>query len=322
MVTVFASRKGQRTIRADAVDPAWLRPDSETVVWVNLHQPTPVEASLLRDVFKFHELAIEDALSEIHHPKVEAYDGYIYLILHGIDFEESEHHFATLDVDFFLGSNYLVTVQTGPSRSIDRIGELCARNDLLLAEGPGALLHRIVDQMVDHYRPEVEALSDILDKVEEDVFERPSQELFHRVLALKRDVASLRRVVLPERDVVGQLARRDFPLIDTQLAYRFRDIHDHLVRIADEAMFFQDRLTGLLDAHLSNVSYRLNEVMKVLTVISVIFMPMTVIVGVYGMNVRLPHLPGGEAAQFWWIVGFMVALAAVMMWCFRRVRWL
>ena len=116
--------------------------------------------------------------------------------------------------------------------------------------------------------------------------------------------------MLPQRDAVGRLARREFPFITEQLAYRFRDVHDHLVRLSDEAMFFQDRISGILDAHLSAVSNQLNSVMKVLTLISTIFPPLTVLTGMYGMNVTLPHMPGGDGWQFWWVVGIMVALSA------------
>ena len=139
------------------------------------------------------------------------------------------------------------------------------------------------------------------------MFEKPNPKLARQILDFKRDVASLRQVVLPQRDAVGRLARREFPLITEQLAYRFRDVHDHLVRLSDEAMFFQDRISGILDAHLSAVSNQLNSVMKVLTLISTIFLPLTVLTGMYGMNVTLPHMPGGEEWQFWWVVGIMVA---------------
>jgi magnesium transporter len=135
-------------------------------------------------------------------------------------------------------------------------------------------------------------------------------------------VSSLRRVTVPQRDVVGRLARREFDEIDQTVAYRFRDVHDHLVRIADEAILFNDRITGLLEAHLSATSNRLNQVMKVLTIITTIFAPLTVLTGLYGMNVAIPHLPGGEAAQFWWVLAFMGALAAGMGWLLRSNRWL
>jgi magnesium transporter len=139
---------------------------------------------------------------------------------------------------------------------------------------------------------------------------------------MKRDVAGLRRIVQPQRDVVARLARRDFVDISTEMSFRFRDVHDHLVRIADDAMLFHDRITGMLDAHLSNVSNRLNEVMKVLTIVSTMFMPPTLLAGLYGMNVPLPHFPGGEPLQFWWVVGCSVAVSAVMLIWFRRRRWI
>lgn len=306
----------------ERVDPAWIKPGSGISVWVDLDKPTPDEAKILNEVFHFHELAIEDALSELHHPKIESYGDYLYLILHGIDFRSSEHRFTTKDVDFFLGAQFLVTVHPGVSRSIGKVEGVCSRDSRILGEGPGMLLYRIVDTMVDNYRPEVDKLAAKLDKLEAEVFERPNAQLARRILNFKKDISSLRQTVLPQRDVVGRLARREFPLISEQLAYGFRDIHDHLVRLSDEAMFFQDRITSILDAHLSAVSNQLNQVMKVLTIIATLFMPLTVFTGMYGMNVPLPHLPGGEHAQFWWILAIMFGMSAGMLVFFRRKRWI
>lgn len=321
MLTIYRNEAGA-TKWVDRVDPAWLVPGSGVWVWVDLSAPTPEEARILADVFHFHELAIEDALSEIHHPKVESYGEYIYLILHGINFQESERSFSTQDVDFFLGAQFLVTVHPGISRSLDEMRRICSRNDWILGEGPAALLHRIVDTMVDHYGPEVDELSNRLDKLEAEIFERPDAALAREILDFKANVSSLRRVVLPQRDVVGRLARREFPFISEPLSYRFRDVYDHLVRLVDEAMFLQDRVTSLLDAHLSQVSNQLNSIMKVLTIIATLFMPLTVLTGLYGMNVTLPHLPGGDAAQFWWILGIMIVLSVAMLGYFRSRRWI
>ena len=149
-----------------------------------------------------------------------------------------------------------------------------------------------------------------------------SGDLVRDILALKRDLASLRRVVIPQRDAVGRLARREFPVISDELTYRFRDVYDHLVRLSDEASLLQDRVTGILDAHLSTISNRLNMVMKVLTVMSTIFLPLTVLTGMWGMNVPLPMFPGGDAMQFWWVTGCMVAIAGVMLGFFRHNGWL
>jgi magnesium transporter len=321
LISVFV-HEGGVTRQADAINPAWLKPDSTVWVWVDLSKPSSDEARILTDVFHFHELAVEDALAETHYPKIESYGDYLYLILHGIDFKASEHLFKTQDIDFFLGERYLVTVHPGISRSMNQVSEVCGRSAHVLGEGPTGLLHRIVDTMVDNYLPEVEKLNERLDEIEKEVFEHPNQQLVRRILDFKRDVSSLRRVVLPERDAVGRLARREFALISEAMSYRFRDVHDHLVRLADEAMFFQDRITSLLDAYLSNVSNQLNSVMKVLTVIATIFMPLTVLTGMWGMNVPLPHLPGNGAAQFWWIVVLMLATSAVMLWFFRRKGWI
>lgn len=321
MLTIYRNQAGV-TECVDRIDPAWLSPGSGVWVWADLAEPTPEEGRILADVFHFHELSIEDAMSEIHHPKVEPYGSYLYVILHGIDFRESEHCFRTQDVDFFLGDQFLVTVHPGISRTIAEMRGICVRNDRALGEGPAALFHRIVDAMVDHYRPEVDQLEERLDALEAEIFERPDAKLAKEILNFKADVSSLRRVVLPQRDVVGRLARREFPIISEQLSYRFRDVHDHLVRLVDEAMFFQDRVTSLLDAHLSQVSNQLNAVMKVLTIIATLFMPLTVLTGMYGMNVALPHFPGGDAAQFWWVAGIMLVLSVAMLGYFRSNRWI
>lgn len=321
MIKVYKYAAGS-TECFESLDPAWIGPNSDAVVWVDLDQPTPDEARLLTDVFRFHELSIEDALGEIHQPKVESYGDYVYLVLHGIDFSARQHRFKTRDVDFFLSPRYLVTIHHAQSRSIGRVADTCSRNGHILREGTAALLHRIIDTMVDNYRPEVEKLSQRLDKLEAEVFDNPDPHLVRKILEFKRDVSSLRQVVLPERDAVGRIARREFPFISEQIAYRFRDVHDHLVRLSDEAIFFQDRVTSILDAHLSAVSNQLNSVMKVLTVISTIFMPLTFMTGLYGMNVTLPHFGFGEERFFWALLVFMLSLSAGMLIFFRKRHWI
>lgn len=321
-VSVYVHQNGE-THSTDRVEPAWLAPGSTATVWVDLAAPTPEEAQhILADVFHFHPLAVEDALSAIHHPKIELYDGYLYLILHGIDFRVEEHWFATQDVDFFLGANYLVTVHDGHSRSIAALKNTCDRHSRVLAEGPVALMHRIVDSMVDNYRPEIEGLEKQMNTLEDEAILGQREDLVREILALKRDLSSLRRVVIPQRDAVGRLARREFPLITDEMAYRFRDVYDHLVRLSDEATLLADRVTGMLDAYLSSISNRLNQVMKVLTVMSTIFMPMTVLTGMWGMNIPLPVFPGGEAMQFWWITGSLAVVSGLMLAVYRRVGWL
>lgn len=321
MITVFVHRNGV-TEQATSIDRAWLGPNSDVTLWVDVAAPSIPESLILSDTFAFHPLSVEDAMSAVQYPKVEAYDGYLYVILHGIDFRAGERSFGTHDVDFFLGRNYLVTVNDGHAASIVDLQAGATRNPKVLGEGPVPLFHRIVDSMVDHYRPEVEKLEDRLDDLEGAIFEKPDADLIRRILTEKRHVASLRRVVTPQRDVIARLARRDFVDISAEMSFRFRDVYDHLVRVADDAAMFQDRITGMLDAHLSNVSNRLNQVMKVLTVVATIFMPLTLLTGLYGINVPLPRFPGGDAAQFWWLSGLMLIVVVAMLVAFRRKRWI
>jgi len=320
LIRYFVHR-GSRTELADHLDAALLLADSGAVVWADVSEPTEADGSVLRDVFGFHELAVEAALQRETHPKVESYGRYLYLVLHGIDYRADEHKFESHETDFFLAGNFLVTVHDGRRRSIAHITELCSRADHILAEGPVALLHRIVDAMVDGYRPEVDELEERLDEIEKRVIEHPSESLIGDILEVKRDVTGLRRIVVPQRDVVGRLSRREFDLIGQEMSYRFRDVYDQLARMADDAIVFQDRVTGILDAHLASVSNRLASVSKLLAVVAVLFGPMTVITGLFGMNVPLPTLLGSPEYQFWEIIGGMVIASTALFIWFRKSGW-
>ena len=320
MITVYVHQNGQ-TQMADRVEPAWLDPSSSVTLWVDLAPPGDEERRVLLDGFHFHPLSVEDAGSTLQFPKIEAYQGYLYLVLHGIDTKPQRNQFATRDVDFFLGRNYLVTVHDGQSRSVERMREMCSRHEHILREGPVALLHRIVDAMVDNYRPVIEDLEDRIAKLEEQAFVG-HERLARQVMKLKREVSSMRRVMIPQRDAIGRLARREFPMISDEMAYRFRDVYDHVVRLTEEAILFQDRVTGIFAVNLSTVSNRLNQVMKLLTVMSTIFLPLTVLTGMWGMNIPLPHFPGGPDVQFWWVTGIMIFLIGAMLAFFRRNKWI
>jgi magnesium transporter len=305
----------------ERVEPEWLGPSSPVTLWVDLAAPTDEEFRLLSDLFAFHPLAVEDAHSALQFPKVEPYPGYLYLVLHGIDLSKGRGQLATRDVDFFLGRNYLVTVHDGQSRSIGRLREMCDQHERILSEGPVALLHRIVDGMVDNYRPAIEELENRLDKLENLAF-TGHEHIVRQIIRLKRELGALRRVIMPQRDVMGRLARREFPAISDEMAFRFRDVYDHMARYADEAMLFQERVTGIHEINLASVSNRLNKVMKVLTVMSTIFLPLTVLSGMWGMNIPLPHFPGGPDMQFWYLSGAMIAVIVVMLALFRRNKWI
>jgi magnesium transporter len=320
VITYLVHRDG-RTAAADAIDPRWIAPGSDVVVWADVQQPTADDGAVLRDVFGIHELAVADALDVRQRPKVEVFGEVLYVVLHGINFHADEHAFDTHDTDFFLTARYLVTVHDGRRRSIAQVSTICGRSAFVLGEGPVALMHRIVDTMVSHYAPEVDELESWLNELERQVLERPAAALTSEILAVKRDISGLRRIVLPQRDVIGRLSRREFDVIGQEMAYRFRDVYDQLVHVSDDAMLFQERVTGILDAHLASVSIQVAQTSKVIAVVATLFGPLTVMTGLYGMNVPLPHFPGGEIAQFWWVVALMIAASLGLLAWFRRAGW-
>jgi magnesium transporter len=321
LITYFVLRDGV-TERRDAVDPAWLKPGSTVKVWADVQEPTADDGEVLRTAFRIHPLAVQDALESLTHPKIETFPGLLYVVLHGINFRPEADEFDTHDTDFFLTREFLVTVHDGKRRSIEQICKLCLDNETVLREGTVALMHRIVDRMVDHYRPEVDELEARLDEIEEAVLEGPSSELTRDILTIKRDIAWMRRIVLPQRDVVGRLSRREFEIIDQEMSYRFRDVFDSLVRMADEAIVFQERVTGILDAHLATVSNQLARSSQHLAAVATVFGTLTVLTGLYGMNVRLPFVSDDSVWPFWGIVLVGATITAVLYLIFRRNEWL
>jgi magnesium transporter len=320
MITVLV-HEGGTIRRADRIEPAWLEPASPVTLWVDLAAPSDEDLRVLSDPFAFHELAVDDARSALQYPKVEAYPGFLYVVLHGIDVQRGKHPIKTRDVDFFVTRNALVTIHDGGSTSIGTLRTLCDRNGRVMSEGPVGIVHRVIDLMVSHYRPAMEELEHRIEGLEEDAF-AGRDHMGRRVMRVKHELASIRRILVLQRDVIGRLGRREFQAVSDEMAFRFRDAYDHVVRLTEEAILFQDRVTGIFEVNLASVSNRLNQVMKVLTVMSTIFLPLTVLTSMWGMNVPLPHFPGGETAQFWWVAGIMVLLAGGMLGVFRHNRWI
>ena len=302
--------------------PEMLKEIPEATHWIDLEDPTVKEATILEDPFHFHPLAIEDCLSEVHHPKIDDYEAYIFAILHGIRFDAPTDSFITRELDIFLGPNYLITHHNGPMRSISAVREQCNKNlQASLPRGVDFLLHAILDQMFEHYFPSLDAIEDKIQLVQIEVFENPSRETLDRIFALKKDVMQLRRICLPQREIINRLARADFKVVSARASVYFRDIYDNLYRIVEGSMSYQDMTQSTMDAYLSAVSNRLNETMKRLTVISAVLMPLTVITGIYGMNFEfMPEIHWRFGYPF--ALGLMVAAAGSLLWFMKRKNWI
>ena len=308
--------------------------DHGSTFWLDMVKPTDEEYSLLDDVFGFHPLAIEDTLNYMQRPKIESYDhvgeactqGYFYMVFHGPDLETFKQKLRTKELDLFVSEHFLVTVHEEVMKSIE---EVVTRTETDpgrgLDKGTDVLLHNIIDHMVDHYQPILDYLQEALDDLEDRALGDPGPDVLTAIAVKKRELLNLRRIVGPQREVVAQLTRGEVPFIREGTRVYLRDVQDHLIRIVETVELYRDLVLGARDIYLSSISNHLNQIMKILTVISVIALPMTIVTSFFGMNFqdvpwwdRTLHSPAG------FVFGMVMVLLmdAALLVLFRWKKWL
>ena len=308
--------------RVPLAEVAALLEQPSAIVWVDFGPGDAEEAErLMREALRFHPLAIEDCLSPSEHPKVDDYGSYLFLVSHGVKPEGGEALFRSIELDAFLGPRWLVTYHPKESRSVAETKESVRKAGYPLRRGAAAVLHEVLDRQIDHYEPVLEEVERRLDDIEDGLFERPKQNLLEEILALKRGTLALRRSLIKQRDLVHRLARREFALVPEADAWMFRDVEDHVIRLADLLETYRELLGGAVEIYLSVASNRQNEILKVLTIFSTIVLPLSLIAGVYGMNFR--HMPEIEwPFGYAFALGLMAVVALVLLGFFWRRGWL
>jgi magnesium transporter len=297
--------------------------DQSSVIWVDMEAPTAADEQVLLNVFDFHPLTVEDCRENRHYPKVEDFSDYIYFIVHGVTADTSADRFNTIELDGFLGPNYVITYHHDMFRSINNVKQLLRTTPVACQRGPAFLLHQILDQVVDFYSPVLDQFDDRIDQLEADIFtlKRPNNTILSEIMSLKRSVLRLRRISGKQMDILLRMSRGEFALITEDMRPFYRDVYDHLVRVVDLAESYRDLISGSLEAYLSVVSNRLNEIMKVLTIFSAIMLPLTFIAGVYGMNFEnMPELHSRYGYYAVWIIMLVVAIAMLLF--FKRRGWI
>ncbi len=297
--------------------------DQTLVLWVDMQAPTLDDDNVLLNVFKFHPLTVEDCRANRHHPKIEEFPDYIYYIVHGVRTDASPDRFNTIELDGFLSRNYVVTYHHEALRAIDVVKQRVRSSPITCQRGADFLLHQIIDTIVDDYLPVMDDFDERINALEESIFQtlRPDDSILEEILDLKRSVLRLRRISSKQLDVLYRMSHGQFQLITGQVLPFYRDIYDHIMRVTDLAENYRDLITGSLEAYLSVVSNRLNEIMKVLTIFSAIMLPLTFIAGVYGMNFdNMPELHSRYGYAGAWLT--MIIVAGIMLYFFWRRGWI
>jgi magnesium transporter len=279
-------------------------------------------ADLFRGPFGFHPLAVDDALNEAHVPRVDDWQSHLFVVLHAAALA-ADRTPDTHELDLFLGRNYLVTVRDGPVVPLERLWDQCGRGaERRLAGGASRLLYALADALAAGYMPVVDELDDEIDRIERLVFRHPHPRLIRRIFRLRRSLLRLRRALGALREVMNRLARDDYAVIGTGDRVYFRDVYDHLVRLYDIVEGLRDVASGALDSYLGVTSNRISEVMRTLTVVSVLFLPLTFLAGFFGMNFfgesfNVPN-PLPARLLFWLCIGLMAAMPLGMWWWMAR----
>lgn len=294
------------------------------ITWINIEKPTVQDIAYLRDNYPFHPLALEDCLSRIERPKIDEYDDHLFIVMHFPVFDHEQRISRPSEVDFFIGKNYLVTVHDGILKPITNFYDDCQHNlstrERFMGSGAGALLHSVIDRLVDYMFPILNKIDSQISQIEDNIFMEDTRNTVQEISLVRRDVISLRRIVRPQVSIVGNLEQKSYHVIHDDLDEYFGDIFDHITQVRDILEENYEIIADLSEATDSLISFRINEVMRTLTVISVVMLPLTLITGVYGMNVDLPFDRNPYA--FFGISGAMVLVLTSMLLYFRHRRWL
>lgn len=300
---------------------------NEGVLWVDLVETSYAESeNILLEVFNFHPLAISDALDEEHVPRVDDWGDYLYLILHSIKFDLThEQVLETNELDVFLGKHFLVTYQNVAIPVVDKVRQNIERDARFLQRGADHLFYKLADDLVAETLTVVDRMDDAIDRVEDLMFKSSNQAILEQIFTLKRSLLHLRRTLMPQREVFNKLARGDDHVIDAQERVFFRDIYDHMVRLYDISESLRDLISGALETYLSVINNRMNEVMKTLTIITTLFMPISFLTGFFGMNffaADRPFLAWTSEPIFILVLSIFVILPVGMFVWMRSRKWM
>jgi magnesium transporter len=303
----------------DPTDLASVLKDAGSLLWVDAERESREALETLATLFELHPITLDDLVNRNQRPKIEEFEEYVFLVIHALCAIHGDE-LETEEIDVALRKNALFTVHGQPLEYLHRVFERSLKDPRILQNGPSFLVYLLSDALVDAYFPVLEALEDEIDALEDAVVQAPARARMRRIFEVKRVLVQLRKVVSPQREVYNALSRRDYPYIEARTAVYFRDIHDHLVRAFEMIDSYRDLAANTLEAYLAATSNRLGQVMKQLTVIATIFMPLSFLTGFFGMN--FATIPFHSVWLLVAALALMGALPIFMIVMFLRSGWL
>jgi magnesium transporter len=300
--------------------------DGEGLRWVNIEDPGAAERGWLEEHFDFHALDLEDVLSRNQRPKIDTYDDYLFIVLHFPIFDPAVGRLGAGELDLFVGPDFLITIPNQPLQPVEYLFERCrSKEELreqLFSRGSGYLLYRVVDDSFDYCFPMLRKIGNKLDALEQEIFEGRSEEIVRDISNAKQEIINFRKVIRPQRPVLRDLesVKRRYLAPEIDLEIYFDDIVDAHERIWDMLENYKEVVEALEETNESVISHHVNDILRVLTAISVIVLPLTLLASIWGMNVRVPGEHG--IAGFWIVIGSMFAILVAMVAYFRRRGWL
>lgn len=303
--------------------------DTNLFLWVDLEGATPEESkALLEGVFHFHPLSIEDCIQVSSSPKVEEYtpkegdlfSPYLFMVIHAVNYNRKDGVFATTELNFFLGKNFIVTYHEAPIRAVTQTWDRAVNSKMHIARAPDRVAHTLLDEIVDNYKPALEELSVEIAELEQEVLSCPDKSVLNKLIVIKKEVLHLRQIIGPQREVLARFARGEFKLIRAHLVPYYRDVYDGLFKIYELAQGYTDSLTAILQVYLSMTSNQTGEVVKLLTMITIITTPIVIVGTWYGMNFHgMPEIVHAHG----YLIASLVTLVSTVAtyWYFKRKKW-
>jgi magnesium transporter len=294
-----------------------------SLVWVDMLDIDDSDIDFLTSVFNLHPLTVEDFIMPNARPKIEKFDNYFFLIMFSLEqtLSNGSASVQTPELDCVLGKNFLITFHNCPLTSIEVCKDRGRKQSPIMMHGADMLLYSILDSCIESYFPVVQKFDNFVDEMSDELFKEPNQETLKKIYYLKNEIMHLRRTIGPQADIISSIARGDFAFISPENIIYFRSLYDNLVRLSDLVGTSRDVITGAMEAYTSIVSNRLNEVMKTLTIIATIMMPLTLVASIYGMNFK--HMPElNSKFGYPTVIVIMITITMVMLTYFKRRKWL